>query len=903
MVEFTEIVQNALSEAQKIGISLSHSQLDVTHLLAALVRKNDFTARTFQKVSGDFTALQKEIDIELNKLPKCKPTPNVLLPNHNATQVFQKMEKIREELGDTHVSIDHLLRALICNPLIRRILADCSYSSMQIDNTVQQLRGAQRVTSAGGDSQYDALSTYGVDLTELAERGKLDPVIGRDDEVRRVIRVLCRRTKNNPVLIGEPGVGKTAIAEGLATRIAQGDVPGSLKGRVISLDIGALIAGAKYRGEFEERLTAVLNEVKKGAGSIILFIDEIHLVLGAGKTSGAMDAANLLKPMLARGELKCIGATTLDEYRKHVEKDAAFERRFQQVHVHEPSVEATISILRGLVDRYAAHHDGIRILDAALVEAAQLADRYITHRFLPDKAIDLMDEACANVRVQLDSQPECIDNLVRGKFQLEVEVKALEKESDVASKERLAKVRLNLEKVEKDLVPLRAKYEAEKARLGEMRELSKRINELKFKLEQAQRQGDAVLVAELLYDVLPDKEQRLKRLQKEQDEYVQKESPLITDTVTPEQIAEVVSRWTGIPVHRLSQGEVERLLSLESVLKKRVIGQDAAVKAVCNAVIRNAAGLSKGRMPIGSFLFLGSTGIGKTELSKALAEELFDSKDRLVRIDMSEFMEAHSVSKLIGSPPGYVGYDDGGHLTEEIRRHPYSVILFDEIEKAHPAVWNILLQVLDEGRLTDSNHHTVDFTNTIIILTSNIGGHIISTDSSENSEEQSPSHQKNILSEVGKYFRPELINRLDSIVQFEQLKPSTLRQLINLQISDVTKRLQNKRINFSITPEAVDHIVVEAYDPAFGARPFRRYIESEVVSPLSKKLLSGELSPNHDVICHWDPKTNWSWRIVPSTSKEDETGLSILSSISGEDILSPSRYSKEYIEKRKKAKT
>ena len=867
MFEVTDIVQKVLTDAQKIGSDVNHTQLDVMHLFAALLRHNEFTISVFEKVSGDLTALHQTIDAELQKLPQCQPPPEILTPNYNCTQVLQRMQKLKSQAGDTHVSVDHMLKALLQNTIIRRVLSDCSYSPRQIEQATERLRGSKRVISASGDSQFDAISKYGVDLTELAERGKLDPVIGREDEVRRVIRVLCRRTKNNPVLIGDPGVGKTAVVEGLARRIAQGDVPGSLKGRVVSLDLGALISGAKYRGEFEERLTAVLKEVKEAAGGIILFIDEIHLVLGAGKTSGAMDAANLLKPMLARGELKCIGATTLDEYRKHVEKDAAFERRFQQVHVHEPSVEATISILRGLVDRYAAHHDGIRILDSALVEAAQLADRYITNRFLPDKAIDLMDEACASIRVQLDSQPECIDILERAKFQLEVEVKALEKESDAASKERLVKVRTNLKKVEEDLKPLRDKYETEKLRLAEMRDLSRRINELKIKLEQALRRGDAVLVAELQYDVLPDKEQRLKRLQKEQDEYVQNESPLITDTVTPEQIAEVVSRWTGIPVHRLSQGEKERLLNLESTLRRRVVGQDEAVNAVCHAIMRNAAGLSKGRMPIGSFLFLGSTGIGKTELSKALAEELFDSKDRLVRIDMSEFMEQHSVAKLIGAPPGYIGYDEGGHLTEEIRRHPYSVILFDEIEKAHPSVWNILLQMLDEGRLTDSNHHTVDFTNTIIILTSNIGGNEL--EFLDKTPLDSAAEQRHLIREVGKYFRPELINRLDAIVRFKPLGPSTLCQLVDLQLSDVLFRLAQKRIKLNVTHDAVEHIIAEAYDPAFGARPFRRYIETNVVSELSKKILTGELAQDSLIICDWnDTTSSWIWTIKPLESDQ-----------------------------------
>lgn len=904
MVELTDLVQEILSNAQQIGKDEKHVRMDVVHILCAMLRQDDFTSRVFQQVSGDYTALVQSVNDELKKLPRQTPPPDVLLPTNGCSEVLQQMEKYRQEMSDSHVSVDHLLRALLQNSVVRRLLSNCCYSPRQLEDVIKKLRGSKRVTCSLSDAQYDALAKYGVDLTSMAEKGKLDPVIGREEEVRRVIRILCRRTKNNPILIGEPGVGKTAVVECLAQRIVQGDVPSTLKCRVISLDLGALIAGAKYRGEFEERLTAVLKEIKDANGGIILFIDEIHQVLGAGKTSGAMDAANLLKPMLARGELRCIGATTLSEYRKYVEKDAAFERRFQKTHVHEPSVEATISILRGLKDSYAAHHDGLRILDSALVEAAQLADRYITDRFLPDKAIDLVDEACASIRVQLDSQPECIDTLERQKFQLEVEVKALEKELDASSKERLIKARAQLAKVESDLPPLRAKYEAEKSRLTEMRELNKRISELKLKLELAQRRVDRDLVAELMYDIIPDKERRLKRLQEEQDAYVLTGLPLISDTVGPEQVAEVVSRWTGIPVHRLSQTERERLLNLESALKRRVVGQNEAIKAVCQAVMRSGAGLSKGRMPIGSFLFLGPTGVGKTELSKALAEELFDSSDRLVRIDMSEYMEQHSVAKLIGSPPGYVGYEEGGQLTEEIRRNPYSVILFDEIEKAHPSVWNILLQMLDEGRLTDSNGHTVDFTNTIIILTSNIGAELAkSLDSSHKENVQCNQQQKRIHAEVAKYFRPELINRLDSITLFRPLHQESLRQLVMLQLDDVIRRLAAKRVRLVVTPNAIDHIIGEAFDPTYGARPFRRYIESNIVSQLSYMLITGQLTNNSNVVCDWCSTQDWIWSVQPLGKDEllDEP-QSLLAVRNSSTDSATSRSQTNHLDARKKPK-
>eukprot|EP00743_Colponemidia_sp_Colp-15_P002079 GILK01002255.1.p1 GENE.GILK01002255.1~~GILK01002255.1.p1 ORF type:complete len:749 (-),score=175.09 GILK01002255.1:172-2418(-) len=684
-----------------------------------------------------------------------------------------------------------------------------------------------------------ALAKYGIDLVASAEKGKLDPVIGRDEEIRRVIQILSRRTKNNPVLIGEPGVGKTAIVEGLAQRIVRGDIPKNLQCRVISLDMGALVAGAKYRGEFEDRLKAVLKEVKDAEGKIIMFIDEIHLVLGAGKAEGAMDAANLLKPMLARGELRCIGATTLDEYRQHIEKDAAFERRFQQVLVGEPSVTDTVSILRGLKEKYESHH-GVSIQDAALVAAAQLADRYITTRFLPDKAIDLMDEACANARVQLDSQPEVIDQLERRRLQLEVEATALDREKDKASKQRLEKVREAIAQINEELRPLVSQYEEEKKSLDELRELNSKLEHLKWKAEDAERRYDLTTSADIRYEAIPNLQAKIRQL--ELDKKSKSDTNrLLKEVIGPEQIAEIVSRWTGIPVSKLSQSERERILNLPERLHERVVGQDEAVQAVAHAIIRSRAGMGSPHHPMGSFLFLGPTGVGKTELAKALAIELFDDESKMVRIDMSEYMEQHSVARLIGAPPGYVGHDEGGQLTEAVRRRPYSVVLFDEVEKAHSNVFNVLLQVLDDGRLTDSQGRTVDFSNTVIIMTSNIGAEHLLKGITTNAFEQA---KEKVMRDVRRHFRPELLNRLDDIVIFEPLSAQNLSHIVHLQLAAVTKRLQERNITLDLTPAAIQYILRVSYDPVYGARPMRRFLEKSIVTELSRMSVKGDLDDN-----------------------------------------------------------
>ena len=717
-----------------------------------------------------------------------------------------------------------------------------------------------------GESGKSALETYGTNFTQMAEEGKLDPVVGRDDELRRVIQILARRTKNNPVLIGEPGVGKTAVVEGLAQRIARGDVPDSLKCKLISLDIGALIAGASYKGQFEERLKSVTDEVKKSDGTVILFIDEIQNIVGAGKGDGAMDAANLLKPMLARGELRCIGATTLAEYREYIEKDAAFERRFQQVYVSEPSTEAAISILRGLREKYEAYH-GVQVQDQALVSAVQLSHRYIQARFLPDKAIDLVDEACARVRVQLDSQPEVIDKLTRKQFQLEVEVTALKREKDKNSKQRLKDAEAELDGIKKQLEPLKKKYDEEKEIVNEIRTCKQKLEQIQRKITAAENQRDMATAADLKYYAVPDTEKVLADLRKKKAaidaaaaaqqanelEELEPESPLTpagpltTETVTAKHVAEIIAQWTGIPVKKLTKSEKQKVMSLETHLKRRVVGQDDAVKSVSDAIVRSRAGLAREDVPSGSFLFLGSSGTGKTELAKALASELFDDEKHIVRFDMSEYMEEHSVSKLIGAPPGYVGYGEGGQLTEAVRRRPYSVLLFDEVEKAHRDVWNLLLQVLDEGRLTDSQKRTVKFNNTLIIMTSNLGSqHLIEYMEEQHGDFDAASER--VMDAVRGHFRPEFLNRLDDVVVFRPLTRESLGRIIKAQLADVEKRLSAMELTLEVSQNAMDHIVKTKYDPRYGARPIRRFVEKEIVTSISKFTLDSSVRPNDRIL-------------------------------------------------------
>ena len=832
---FTEKAQQALQGAHSHSLRLQHSEINTLHLLVALAEQPDgLVPRIVEQLGLNVNALIGGARARLEKEPKVSGGGRQMQATVGFNEALIKAEAEAKALGDEYISTEHLLLALLSESgPAGRFLKESGLEREKVLAAIKSIRGGKRVTSPNPEEGFEALAKFGRDLTDAARQGKLDPVIGRDDEIRRVVQVLSRRTKNNPVLIGEPGVGKTAIVEGLAQRVVRGDVPDGLKERrIVSLDLGALIAGAKFRGEFEERLKAVLKEVQDAQGSVILFIDEIHNVVGAGKAEGAMDAGNLLKPMLARGELHCIGATTLDEYRKNIEKDAALERRFQQVYIGQPDVEATISILRGLKDRYELHH-GVRIRDAALVAAAVLSDRYISDRFLPDKAIDLMDESAAKLRTEMDSMPTEMDELNRRVMQLEIEKQSLLKESDAPSRERLGKIEKELANLKERLGALQAQWQKEKGSLARKRELKQKIEETKHAMEVAERAYDLQKMAELKYG-------KLATLEKEQAALDQGAgNKMLAEEVTEEDIAEVVARWTGIPVSKLQQGEMEKLLKLADELHKRVIGQDEAVSAVADAIMRARAGVKDPSRPLGSFLFLGPTGVGKTELARALAEFLFDHENNLVRVDMSEYMEKHAVARLIGAPPGYVGYEEGGQLTEAVRRRPFSVILFDEIEKAHPDVFNLLLQILDDGRLTDSQGRTVNFKNTVILMTSNLGSQHILGYAGQEAQYQAMVQQ--VMAEVNQAFRPEFLNRLDDIVVFHSLRADQIKQIVDIQLARLGQRLVERRITIRLTDRAKEYLAKLGFDPMYGARPLKRTIQRELEGPLSKAILKGDV--------------------------------------------------------------
>uniref|UniRef100_A0A6B2KXF4 Clp R domain-containing protein n=1 Tax=Arcella intermedia TaxID=1963864 RepID=A0A6B2KXF4_9EUKA len=853
MNKCTQKTRDCLRKATEIATAACHIELQPLHIALSFLEDVDgFAQNVLGKVGPDCAkGVERALRKRMGRFVSQRPAPEDLGLSRSAMEALRRAKDLSSQAGDDYIAVDHLFLACAQDSLVSEALKEANVNLPALESALKSTRGSQKVSSDHAEGQFEALSKYGTDLVQAARDGKLDPVIGRDDEVRRVIQILSRRRKNNPVLIGDPGVGKTAIVEGLAMRIVRGDVPQGLNCKVISLDMGALIAGAKYRGEFEERLKAVLKEVQEAQGNIILFIDEIHLVLGAGKTDGAMDAANLLKPMLARGELRCIGATTLNEYKKHVEKDAAFERRFQQVLVNEPSVIDTVSILRGLKEKYETHH-GVQILDGALVAAAQLSSRYITQRFLPDKAIDLVDEACANVRVQLDSQPEAIDQLQRKKLQLEVEATALEKEKDEMSKSRLEKVKEMLSDINEQLATLVAQYEGEKSNIDQINQLKIKLENLNKQIEDAERRRDIDRVADLKYGAIPEVQKKLAQLIKEKAEKDKKnagkeDKKLLTEKVGPDQIAEIVSRWTGIPVTKLNQNERQKMLALSQELHKRVVGQDEAVDAVAEAVLRARAGLARQHQPLGSFLFLGPTGVGKTELAKALARELFDTDKNMVRIDMSEYMEQHSVARLIGAPPGYVGHDEGGQLTEAIRRRPYAVVLFDEVEKAHVNVFNVLLQVLDDGRLTDGQGRTVDFSNVVIIMTSNLGADHLLKDLKKDDTKVAMATKEKVLGDVKRHFRPEFLNRLDDIVVFNPLSKQDLKKIVELQTQELAKRLEERDITLKLSKEGYEAIVAGGYNPVYGARPLKRYLEKHVGTSLSRMIV-GEQLKNHSIV-------------------------------------------------------
>ena len=847
MNQFTKKAREALQAAQRIAVEYSNNTVEQEHLLAALAQQQDgLIPQMLTNMGTDPNAFAQAALQKVEALPRVTGSgrdPNQIYIGTDLDRALNAAEAQAKQMKDEYISVEHVFLGILQRPGkgAAELFKAFSITTEKFMQTLSSVRGNQRVTSDNPEDTYNALKKYGQDLVEMAKANKLDPVIGRDTEIRNVIRILSRKRKNNPVLIGEAGVGKTAIAEGLAQRIVKGDVPENLKDRtVFSLDMGALVAGAKYRGEFEERLKSVLNEVKKSEGKIILFIDELHTIVGAGKTDGAMDAGNLLKPMLARGELHCIGATTLDEYREYIEKDPALERRFQPVMVNEPTVEDTISILRGLKERYEVFH-GVKIQDAALIAAATLSDRYITDRFLPDKAIDLVDEACAMVKTELDSMPAELDEMNHRITQLQIEEASLKKETDELSKQRLTALEKEMAELRDSFNSKKAQWENEKNAVNKVQSLRADVESTKAEIEKATRTGDYAKAGELQYGKLPNLQKQLEEEEKIAD--AKKESSLLRDRVTDEEIARIVARWTGIPVAKLVEGEREKLLRLPDVLHQRVIGQDEAVQKVADAILRSRAGIANPNRPIGSFLFLGPTGVGKTELAKALAQSLFDDEKNMVRIDMTEYMEKFSVSRLIGAPPGYVGYEEGGQLTEAVRRHPYSVVLFDEVEKAHPDVFNILLQVLDDGRITDSQGRTVDFKNTVIILTSNLGSDLILEDL-----EKSRAEGKNELSDearnaidqlLKRQFRPEFLNRLDDIVYYKSLTKQEIGSIVDLMLTDLRKRLADKQLNLVVTEAAKNSIIDGGYDPIYGARPLKRYIQSHVETMIAKEIIAG----------------------------------------------------------------